>query len=456
MAQPRVVIVDEHNGQLMGAQIYAILQQEDSYQVDMCAEIPPDVQSLLATPPDLIIPVFSASKEWIIQLLTMLRAVEAHIPVLPVLSSEDLAQMVNGLFHGTRDFLVMPLRAAEVRARVRRLLSGNHELARDRSRERRTEPAGIAQLIGEDPAFLALKRKLPLVAGSEATVLLSGETGTGKELCARTLHYLSRRAGKPFLPVNCGAIPVELFESELFGHAKGAFTGAWAAQPGLIAEADGGTLFLDEIETLPLGTQVKFLRFLQDQTYHALGSSKLRQADLRIVAATNADLAHKVRDGTFREDLFYRLAVIPLTLPPLRERRADIPLLAARFLARYVDQHVGAPRQWSPRALEALGQYAWPGNVRELENVVQQVTVLSDAPTIEPDDLPFHGIPTAQASSSTSFQQAKAQIVAQFAQAYCAELLRRHQGNVTQAARAAQMERRAFGRMLKKYHIPRR
>jgi DNA-binding NtrC family response regulator len=327
---------------------------------------------------------------------------------------------------------------------------------RGKVNESLAEPFVLAQLVGEDPAFMEVKRKIPLMARCEAPVLLSGETGTGKEVCARALHYASRRAGKPFLPVNCGAIPVELFESELFGHEKGAFTSAWTAQPGLIAEAEGGTLFLDEIETLSLGTQVKLLRFLQDQTYHTLGSPRPRQADVWILAATNAELTRKVRDGTFREDLFYRLAVMTLTLPPLRERRADIPLLAARFWARYADQRRGEKQQLSPRALEALCHYAWPGNIRELENVIQQVAMLADAQTIEPEDLPIPFSPPSSASRDNPFKQAKAQVIEQFEKAYLTELLRVHQGNVTQAARAAQTERRAFGRLIKKHHIAKR
>jgi len=322
-----------------------------------------------------------------------------------------------------------------------------------RGHQQWTERIGPADLVGEDPAFLEVKRKIPMVARREAPVLLTGETGTGKELCARALHWSSRRAGQPFVPVNCGAIPVELFERELFGHAKGAFTGAWAAQPGLIEAAEGGTLFLDEVETLSLGAQVKLLRFLQDQSYHALGSPRLRQADVWIIAATNVELTRKVREGTFREDLFYRLAVITLTLPPLRERPTDIPRLAAHLLARYTDKPGGRPRQLSSRALEALGHYAWPGNIRELKNVIQQGVVLTDAQTIESEDLPLPSAPPVHASRSDSAKQPRAQALAQFEQAYLKELLRAHRGNVTQAARAAQMERRAFGRLLKKYHL---
>jgi DNA-binding NtrC family response regulator len=322
----------------------------------------------------------------------------------------------------------------------------------DRAAKSLRESAALDPLIGEDPAFLSVKRKLPQLARQEVPVLLIGETGTGKELCARTLHYLSPRLDKPFLPVNCGAIPLELFESELFGHQRGAFTGAWATQHGLIQEAEGGTLFLDEIESLSLNAQVKLLRFLENETYHSLGSPKLRRADVRIVVASNQDLIQKIREARFRADLYYRLAVLSLSLPPLRHRRVDIPLLVAHFWAQYN----GGRERLSPRAMEALCQYAWPGNVRELQNVIRQLVVLTDGGTIECEDLPIplHVLPSA--SSSLSLKQAKAMLVAQFEKSYVTKLLRANDGNVTHAAMEAKMERRAFGRLIKKYQLEKR
>jgi two-component system response regulator GlrR len=375
---------------------------------------------------------------------------------LLILQAIDLPEQLAERFPWAMDFLFTPLREAEVRTRVRRLLAGGRAPERHSVHPCTTETIGLAQLVGEDPAFVTLKRKLPLLAQCEAPVLLRGETGTGKGLCARSLHYLSRRAGQPFLPVNCGAIPVDLFERELFGHQKGAFTGAWAAQPGLIAEAEGGTLFLDEIETISLEAQAKLLGFLDAHTYHALGSPRSRQADVWIIAATNAELPRKVREGMFREDLFYRLAVLTLTLPPLRERRTDIPRLVAHVWARYANQPGVATKQLAPEALEALCHYAWPGNMRELENVIQQVAVLTDAQVVTPEDLPIPLVGTSTPSPGDSLQQAKAKVIAQFEQTYIAALLQVHQGNVTQAARAAQTERRAFGRLIKKYHLTKR
>jgi two-component system, NtrC family, response regulator GlrR len=291
---------------------------------------------------------------------------------------------------------------------------------------------------------------LPLMARSNESVLITGETGTGKELCARALHYLSPRAGKPFLPVNCGAIPNELFESELFGHARGAFTGAWAAQRGFIAEAEGGTLFLDEVEALSLGCQVKLLRFLEDHTYHTLGSSRLRHADVGILAATNVSLARMVREGAFRADLFYRLSVLTVDLPPLRERREDIPRLVTHLWARCSG---GTSRRFSAAAMEALCGYDWPGNVRELENVIRQLATLTQSETIDLEDLAIRPAPAPTGFRGTSLKQAKARAIAQFERAYLSDLIQAHQGNITRAARAAQKERRAFGRLVKKYQL---
>ena len=456
MAQSRIIILTDPHGQPLGAQLQAILQRENACRVDILAPARLDGTAGLEPRPDLLILLLPASKEQTAHLLATLQAQAPGPPLLLILHAGDLPEQLAERFPWATDFLLTPLREAEVRTRVRRLLAGSRAPARPRVHKCTTATVELAHLVGEDPAFATLKRQLPRLAQYEAPVLLTGETGTGKGLCARALHYLSRRAGQPFLPVNCGAIPVELFERELFGHQKGAFTGAWAAQPGLIAEAEGGTLFLDEIETLSLGAQAKLLGFLEAHTYHALGAPRPRQADVWLIAATNVELRRKVQDGTFREDLFYRLAVLTLTLPPLRERGADIPRLVAHVWARYADQGGAETQQLSPAAMAALCRYAWPGNMRELENVIRQVVVLTEAQTVEPEDLPIPLPCLARSTAGDSLKRAKAQAIAQFEQAYITGLLQVHQGNVTQAARAAQTERRAFGRLVKKYQLAKR
>ncbi len=359
-----VQIIDDTPEQLTGAELRAILETENLYQVYLTANLHPEQPSDSHNRPHLIIAVLPASREKSKQILAMIRAKEPSTPLLPVVRKEGLTEMLDELSRWNLNFLVAPLQGVEVVSRVQQLLSRNN------LSEQTAQAAALARLVGADPVFLALKQMLPLVARYGASVLLTGETGTGKELCARALHYLSARAARAFLPVNCGAIPVELFESELFGHQRGAFTGASATQTGLIEEAEGGTLFLDEIDSLSPAAQVKLLRFIENHTYHSLGSAKERHADVWIVAATNHDLKQKIVDGDFREDLFYRLAVMNLSLPPLRERKADIPLLVNHLWSRYAEQHNGDSRQFSPRAMEALCEYNWPGNIRELENVI--------------------------------------------------------------------------------------
>jgi transcriptional regulator with PAS, ATPase and Fis domain len=314
------------------------------------------------------------------------------------------------------------------------------------------EKAGLRHLVGESGSFLSVLEKIPLVARCDASVLVSGETGTGKELVARAVHYLSPRAKKPFIPVNCGAIPTELVENELFGHQRSAYTGAVTAQAGLIEEAEGGTLLLDEVDCLPLLAQVKLLRFLQEREYRSLGSTRLRKADVRVIAAANGDLEQAVAQGRLRQDLYYRLNVIPLRLPSLRERREDIPLLADHFVDKHATR-VGRPApRLAPASLQALVAYDWPGNVRELEHVLERAVVLSQEEAwIRPEHI---ALPQAEPRDGhEAFQWAKARAVAQFEATYIRGLLLSHQGNITRAAKAAGKNRRAFWELIRKHGI---
>ena len=447
MGRSTITILDGDLSQHIGVQLKDILQRESSYQVDIVCGSVWINQALRSAEPQLIIPVLPPTWGRAQELLSKLKPFQNRIPLLPVISSNALSEALEAGLDDSHDFLITPLREAEVYFRVKRLTTDD----RQPPVQSKIEARAFAQMIGEDPAFLAVKRKIPSVARFESTVLLMGETGTGKERFARALHYSSRRAGNPFLAVNCGAIPEDLFESELYGHRKGAFTGACTAQAGLIAEAENGTLFLDEIETLSLSGQVKLLRFLQDQTYYPVGSARSRQANVWIVASTNVELPRKIREGTFREDLYYRLAVISLALPPLRERRSDVPLLAAHFWKLY-SARAGRPRRDLPKeVIDELCRHSWPGNVRELENVVQQLAVLTESDDVRREDLSISRI--AVNKSRVSFSQMKSRIIEEFERGYITELLRSHRGNVTQAAREAGKDRRALGRLIKKYQI---
>jgi two-component system response regulator GlrR len=447
MLQRRIIIPADREGEPVGAQIKAILDPDAHYRVAVV-----DFNESIETVTELIVPVLPASIKKAKSVLAELHRRNVGVPILPVVKSETLNQIEN-ISSWKDDFLLTPIREPEVRTRVRRILGSNEEQTADPARAVPADGDELTQLVGEAPSFVAVKKTIPRIAQSERTVLIVGETGTGKELCARALHYLSPRADKPFIPLNCGAIPSDLFERELFGNHKGAFTSAWTAQPGFLDEAENGTLFLDEIEALPCLAQVKLLRFLQDQTYSMLGSPKLKKANVRIIASTNVDLSRKIRDGTFREDLFYRLAVLILNLPPLRERSGDVSLLANHFWSMYADTNgITTPRRLSPGALDALKLYSWPGNVRELENVIHRIVVLSEDDLIEPKDLPIP-VPL-NSSQSISHKEAKARAIEHFERTYIAELLHKHNGNVTQAAREAKKDRRALGRLIKKYRVP--
>ncbi|HEX9429917.1 MAG TPA: sigma 54-interacting transcriptional regulator [Candidatus Bathyarchaeia archaeon] len=309
--------------------------------------------------------------------------------------------------------------------------------------------------MGESECFLRAIEKIPRLAYADATVLILGETGTGKELFARAIHYLSSRQGKPFIPLNCGALPDQLFENELFGHAKGAFTDASSAEKGLLAEAEGGTFFLDEIDTLSPPAQIKLLRFLQDQQYRPLGSSKSLRANVRIIAATNTDLRQSVEARLFRKDLYHRINVLSLSLPPLQQRLEDIPLLAALFLDRYRNQYGRGPFHLSRDALQRLLGYHWPGNVRELEVVIQRAVIMACSPTICADDIDLP-LPYQQGVlERISFREAKANAIKQFERAYLTSLLSTCAGNITHAAKAAGKERRALQRLLRKHGLDR-
>jgi DNA-binding NtrC family response regulator len=356
------------------------------------------------------------------------------------------------------DFFCCPFRDCDVFPRMQQLLQGTGQPnARPQGQE---VQAWLRQegIVGESKSFLQVVEHAMRVAPSDATILLAGETGTGKELVARAVHYGSPRRSKPFIPVNCGSLPDHLVENELFGHTKGAYTDALTAEQGLIAEAEEGTLFLDEVDTLSASAQVKLLRFLQDRTYRPVGSARSRTANVRIIAATNADLWQQVQAQQFREDLYYRLHVLAFRLPPLRERPEDIPRLVAHFLHRYGTQYGRGSFHLLAGTLHKLAAYPWPGNVRELEAVIQRTVLLASSPGLQPQDIelpsPHQEDPVTR---HTSFREAKAHAIEQFERAYLSTLLSAHQGNISQAAKHAGKERRAFTRLLEKYalHKPR-
>jgi len=371
------------------------------------------------------------------------------VPLVLVMKAAEPRQLCHLLKHWASDFLLSPLRADDVMPRLMRL--AEHAREAGPTPPEWKDKLGLKQFVGESDTLLREVAKIPKVAQCDATVLITGETGTGKEMVARAIHYLGPRGKQPFIPVNCGAIPVELMENELFGHEPGAFTGANSSIPGLIHESGGGTLFLDEIDSLTPAAQVKVLRFLQDKEYRPLGSRKVCKADVRVIAASNVNFEAAIRTGKFRSDLYYRLSVIPICLPPLRQRKEDVPLLAHHLLAKCSVESGLSGKRFAPPALEKLMAYDWPGNVRELENVVQRAAILSTASAITSEDICLPD--SASAFREASFKSLKAKAVAEFEVCYIRQLLATSGGNITQAASSAKKNRRAFWQLMRKHQI---
>lgn len=312
----------------------------------------------------------------------------------------------------------------------------------------------LSKIIGISPCIKELHKQIEAISLYDVSVLITGESGTGKELVSRAIHYMGARADKPFIPINCGAIPENLFENELFGHVKGAFTDARLQQTGLLQESEKGTLFLDEIGSISPYVQVKFLRLLQDKVYKPLGDSKCRKADVRIIAATNKDLSALVRDGSFREDLLYRLDIVSIHIPPLRERKEDIPSLVGYFVDKYSREYNKPVKKVTEDAMKAFISYEWHGNVRELENQIQKIVVMCDSSLIGIKDvqLPVSN-PTAEEPCFEYFKVAKKRVVAAFEKTFLTGLLTEHRGDVASAARKAKISRTAFWNLLKKHNI---
>jgi len=314
--------------------------------------------------------------------LAVLREIKRRWPDLPVVMMTAYATVktaVEAIKAGAADYVMKPFDLDELRRVMEKALP---PAVSDPGQWR---PAGM---LGESPAMLDVFRKVQRVAHTDACALILGETGTGKELVARAIHEGSTRGARPFVAFNCAAVPENLLESELFGYEKGAFTGAQARKPGRFELAAGGTILLDEVGDMPLGLQAKLLRVLENRTVEPLGAVRPVPVDLRVLASTHRDLREMVRAGTFREDLYFRLAVVPISLPPLRERHGDVPLLAGHLLRQFAEKHGKAFHGFSPEAMGALEAHAWPGNVRELRNLVEQVVVLWDGPTVELEHLP--------------------------------------------------------------------
>ncbi|GFK95595.1 Transcriptional regulatory protein ZraR [Fundidesulfovibrio magnetotacticus] len=390
--------------------------------------------------------------------LAAIQGVAPGLPVVLLTAYGTVGSAVEAMKRGAFDYLTKPADNEELKAVLDKAAEYGRLLSENKELRRRVESGGAAvSLVGESQGLRQVRELAAQVGPAEATVLILGESGTGKELVAELVHAMSPRASKPLVKVNCAALPGELLESELFGYVKGAFTGAVKDKPGRFQLASGGTLFLDEVGELPLKLQAKLLRALQERLVEPLGSVKPVPADVRIVAATNRDLRAEVARGAFREDLYFRLAVLEIRIPPLRERLEDLPVLAAHLLAKLGERNKKSVRSVSPAYLEALGRYGWPGNVRELENVLERSIILSRSDTLTPQTLPPHMTEGAAACAPCPEPAVPGPVGLEEAERQAlVRALEANEGHRERTAEALGVSRRTLQYKLRKYGLARR
>jgi two-component system response regulator HydG len=450
------------------------------------------LECITRSPPDVAIIDMMMPSMGGLEVLARVRALGVPVEVLLMTAFADVDSAVEAMKAGAYHFLTKPFHSNDAVAHAV-LKAAEHRRLADRARQ--LEQALLSkerfgELIGDSPKMLDVYRLIEGVAPTSSTVLILGESGTGKELVARAIHQHSPRAKRPFVAVNCGAIPKELVESELFGHVRGAFTGAQTARAGLFETADGGTILLDEVGDLPLAAQVKLLRVLQEGEIKRVGADETRTVDVRVLAATNVDLMTRIQSSQFRRDLYYRLNVIAVELPALRDRGDDVLLLANHYLQKFARSMQREQKRLGSDAVRALREYSWPGNVRELEHAIEHAMVLSQKDVLTAADLPFHRVAAISAPARDSglalasvparivqpelppplrdegfeysrgllvelselpYSDAKRRLLTLFDESYTGELLRRTGGNMSEAARRAGLDRSNFRRLLRRH-----
>jgi DNA-binding NtrC family response regulator len=399
-----------------------------------------------------------------LEVLKKMMEINRGIEVIMITGYSTVETAVAAMKAGAADYVVKPFAPDEIRIRLQSILEKKAIAAENiYLRGELEERYQFDNIIGKSESMQEIFRLVEKVAPTDSTILIRGQSGTGKELIARAIHQHSLRKDKKFIAVDCGALPETLLESELFGHVKGSFTGAVVTKSGLLEVANGGTFFLDEVGDLSLGIQAKLLRVLQEKEFRQVGGVKSIKVNVRLVAATNQDLELMIREGRFREDLFYRVNIVPIRLPSLKERREDIPLLADHFLKVYNSRRNKNIKGFSPQALGVLMEYDWPGNVRELENIIDRMVIMSDSETIDVEHVPIHIVGSRVCFNITAARtgaelkemkkRMRTQAVENVEKAFLIEALKRNQWNVSKAARDVGMYRQNFQAMMRKYNI---
>jgi len=430
---------------------------DDGYEVLEALDGPEALKRVEEEPPDLVLLDIKMPGMNGIEVLEQLKQGHPQLPVVMMSAHGTIETAVKATKLGAFDFIEKPLSLERLTVVVQKALD-YRQLEEETLFLRRKEEARH-QLTGHSEVLLELRRQIEIVAPTSAWILIRGENGTGKEIVAHTIHRLSKRKNKPFVEVNCAAIPEDLIESELFGHEKGAFTGATAQRKGKFDLAHGGTLFLDEIGDMSLKTQAKILRILQEQKFERVGGGKTITVDVRVLAATNKDLEYEISQGNFREDLYYRINVVPLEVPPLRDRKEDLAELVAEFLKEYAYKTNTERKAMTPAALQCLEEYDWPGNVRELKNLIERLVIMTPGPAIETKDLPAHLSKKTEPEGlsgvdpdflkETDFRTARGQ----FEKEFILRKLQEFGGNIAYTAEALGIERSHLHKKIKAYGI---
>lgn len=448
-ASARLLLVEDEVNMV---RTLAKILERRGYAVDAAGTGEEALQRLMAAAYDLVITDLNMPVMDGMQLLREIKERQLNPAIIVLTGHGSIQSAVEAMRLGAGDYLIKPCHPEELLLVVSRLLEFR-QLRREVSRLRRQvlQSERFGEIIGRSPAMQAIYQIIDAVSHNKSNVLLSGENGTGKELVARTIHQKGPLASKPFLAINCGALSETLLESQLFGHRKGAFTGAIDDHEGVFQAADGGTLFLDEISEIPLPLQVKFLRAIQEKEVTPLGSTRPVRVDVRLIAATNRNVEEAVHNGTFRTDLFYRLNVVPIHLPPLRERAEDIPLLVEHFIQEFSRIYGVEPKRVTPEAMQRICEYVWPGNIRELQNAIERAFALSSEPEITLKDLPPAVLRTEDRAGSEDPDVCLP--LAEAERRSIAAALKRSGGNKNEAARLLGIDRQRLYRKIEKYGL---
>jgi len=461
VSNPRILVVDD---EMIVCESCKRILEEEGYEVETALSGKEAFEKMKANPFDIVITDLKMPG---IDGMEVLRTFRKEYPdsiIIMITGFSTVETAVEAMKLGAFDYIPKPFTPDEVSIVVKKAIEKKSLMLENiYLRQELQEKYGFHNIVGKSKKMQEIYRVIAKVATTDSTVLIYGQSGTGKELIARAIHFNSPRREKQFVPVDCAVLSENLLESELFGHVRGSFTGAVTTKPGLFEVADGGTVFLDEVGNISLSIQAKLLRVLQEREFTPVGGTKAKKVDIRLIAATNKDLEKMIKEETFREDLYYRLNIVPISLPALRERQEDIPLLAVHFLKKYAEEMGKTIKGFTPEAMEKLMRYPWPGNVRELENVVERTVVMIDDEMVRVEHLILPGqqekeilenqIPMTSDELKEIKKQVREKAVEEIERSFVLNALERHQWNVTRAAGEVGMLRPNFQALMRKYNL---